>query len=158
MSVASRVSDVSERYTLAVAPPVRPLVIASLVSIIGAALVVSSRALGLGSVALVAGIVALGLAAALVVAALILVRRLRSTLALDAEGITVIQGRRSRRLRWPDIDSVSLTGRRLTLLPKPSAGSQVSVINAGNPTDPTFTSLIAAIQGRLDASRGYRTG
>ena len=147
----------SERYTLTAPPPVRPLAIASLVSIIGAALTVSSRALGLGRVVLVLGIVALGLAAALVLSAVILVRRLQSTLILDADGITVVRGRRSQRLPWSNIDSVSLAGRRLILQTKAAGGSQLSVINPRSASDPTFTSLVAAIRGHLNADRGYRT-
>ena len=148
----------TERYTLTAPPPVRSLGIAALVSIIGAALTVSSRALGLGRVVLVLGIVALGLAAALVLSAVILVRRLQSTLILDADGITVVRGRRSQRLPWSNIDSVSLAGRRLTLQAKPASGSHVSVPTPMSPTDPTFTSLVAAIRGRLNSNRGYRTG
>jgi hypothetical protein len=31
------------------------------------------------------------------------------------------------------------------------------VVNPRTPTDPTFTTLLSAIQHRLDADRGYRT-
>jgi hypothetical protein len=135
---------------------VRPFAIASLLAIIGAALAVSSRALGLGSVALVLGIVGLALAAALVLSAVIVLGRLRATLVLDADGITMSRGRRTRRLLWSDIDSVGLAGQRLTFRTKP-AGEDVSVINPRSGTDPTFTSLVAAIRDRLNANRGYRT-
>jgi hypothetical protein len=148
----------TERFALSAPPPVRPFAIAALLAIIGAALAVSSRALGLGSVALVLGIVVLGLAAALVLSALIVLGRLRSTLVLDADGITVSRGRRTRRLLWSDIDSVGLVGQRLTFRTKPAGDEDVSVINPRSGTDPRFTSLVAAIRGRLNANRGYRTG
>src|SRR3712207_2668295 len=60
---AGRVTDVSdlgeERFALTATPPVRTLVIASLVAVVGAALAVGSRALGLGPVAMVTGVAGL---------------------------------------------------------------------------------------------------
>jgi hypothetical protein len=147
----------SERFALTVAPPIRTLAIASLVAIIGAALTVASRALSLGPVVFALGVAGLVFAVALALAGVILVSRLRSTVVLDKNGMTLIRGRRTDRLPWSDIDSVNLVGRRLTFLTKQASGG-VSVINPGSPTDPTFTSLVAAIRSRLDANRGYRTG
>ena len=155
-------TDVSElggeRFALAAAPPIRTFAIASLVAIVGAALAVGSRALGLGPVVLALGVAGLGFAVALVLTAVILVSRLRTTLVLDTDGITLIRGRRTDRLPWSDIDRVNLAGRRLTFLTKQASGTGVSVINPGSRTDPTFMSLVAAIRRRLDANRGYRTG
>ena len=147
----------AERFALTAAPPVRPLAIASVVAIVGAALIVGSRVLGLGPVVLAVGVAGLGLAVALAVAALILAVRLRSTLVLDPDGITVIRARRTSRLAWSDIDRVSLAGPRLTLVTKASGGADVSVVNLRGQSDPTFVSLAMAIRGRLDADRGYRT-
>ena len=118
---------------------------------------VGSRALGLGSVALVLGIACVAFAVALALVGVILVGRLRSTLVLDADGITFIRGRRTDHLNWSDIDSVNLVGQRLTFHTKRADRTRVSVINPGSGTDPTFTSLIRVIRDRLDASRGYRT-
>jgi hypothetical protein len=146
-----------ERFTLTAPPPVRSFAVAALMAVVGAALMVGSRALGLGTVVLVLGIVMLGLAAALVVAAVILVGRLRCTLVLDPAGIAVSRGRRTQRLPWSNIDAVRLTRRRLTFVTKPAVGAEMSVINPRGDTDPTFRSLVAAIRSRLNASRGYRT-
>jgi hypothetical protein len=147
-----------ERFTLTAPPPVRTLAIAALVAIIGAALAVASRALGLGPVVLALGVAGLSFAVALALAGVVLVSRLRSTVILDTNGMTLTRGRRTDRLSWSDIDSVNLAGRRLTFLTKQAGATGVSVINTGSPTDPTFTSLVAAIRRRLDANRGYRTG
>ena len=146
-----------ERFALTAPPPVRALAIAAVVAMVGAALIVGSRALGLGPVVLAVGVAGLGLAVALSVAALILVARLRCTLVLDTDGIAVIRARRTNRLAWSDIDKVSLTGPRLTLVTKASDGADVSVVNLRGQRDPTFISLARAIRGRLDADRGYRT-
>lgn len=148
----------SEHFTLTAAPPIRTLAIASLVSIVGAALMVGSRAFRLGPIALVLGAVGLTFAIALALAGVILASRLRSTLVLDTDGITVVRGRRADRLPWSDIDSVQLAGPRLTFLPKTASGVEVSVINPRARTDPTFTALVTAIRDRLDVDRGYRTG
>ena len=157
----SRVRKVShpggESFALTAAPPVRALAIASVVAMVGATLIVGSGALGLGPFVLAVGVAGLGLAVALSVAALTLVARLRCTLVLDPDGITVIRARRISRLAWSDIDRVSLAGPRLTLVTKASGGADVSVVNLRGQSDPTFTSLARAIRGRLDADRGYRT-
>ena len=118
-----------ERFALKAAPPVRSLAIAALVAIVGAALMIGSRTLGLGQVVLVLGIGGLGFAVGLALAAVILVNRLRSTLLLDADGITVIRGRHADRLSWSDIDGVHLAGPRLNFLTKPASRTGVSVIN-----------------------------
>ncbi|HWI00557.1 MAG TPA: hypothetical protein VNT27_09500 [Propionibacteriaceae bacterium] len=146
-----------ERFALTAPPPVRTLAIAALLAIIGVTLMVGSRAWSLGPVVLVLGIACLAFAIALALAGLILMNRLRSTLVLDDDGITVIRGRRTERLTWSDIDSVNLVGQRLTFHTKRTGRPRVTVINPGSGTDPTFTSLIRVIRGRLDASRGYRT-
>jgi hypothetical protein len=147
-----------ERFTLTPPPQVRSLAIASLVAILGAALTVSSRALGLGPVVLVLGIVALALSVALLLAVVILASRLHSTFVLETDKITVIRGWRTQRLDWSEIDSVTLAGHRLTFLTRAASGAELSVINPRSEGDPTFTALIAAIRARLDADRGYRTG
>jgi Bacterial PH domain len=159
---AGSVTDVSEldseRFALTAAPPIRTLAIAALVAIVGAALMVGSRALSLGPVVLVVGAAGLAFAIALALAGVILASRLRSTLVLDTDGITLVRGRRTERLPWSDIESVRLTGPRLTFLTKTASGTAVSVINPRGRTDPVFAALVTAIRDRLDVDRGYRTG
>lgn len=146
-----------ERFALTATPPVRSLAIASLVAVVGAALAVCSRALALGPIALIIGVIGLVLGVVLVLATAILVVRLRSTLVLDGQGVTVIRGRRTDRLSWSDVTSVNLAGPRLTFVTGSASGPGVSVLNPRGRTDPTFLALVAAIRGRLDADRGYRT-
>jgi hypothetical protein len=119
---------------------------------------VGSRALSLGPVVLVVGAAGLAFAIALALAGVILASRLRSTLVLDTDGITLVRGRRTERLPWSDIESVRLTGPRLTFLTKTASGTAVSVINPRGRTDPVFAALVTAIRDRLDVDRGYRTG
>jgi len=145
----------AEHFTLAARPPVRALAIAAVTALMGAGLMVASRVFDLGSVVLVIGLVGLGLAVGLAVAVLILVARARVDLVLDPDSITVRQAGKERRVPWAEIDTVTLTGSRLTLVRKTGAG--VVVVNPRTPADPTFTALLSTIQHRLDADRGYRT-
>jgi hypothetical protein len=110
--------------------------------------------LDLGPVVLVVGLVGLGLAVALAVAAFVLAARARADLVMESDAITVRRAGQERRVPWADIDSVTLTGPRLTLVRKTGPG--VVVVNPRTPTDPAFTALLSAIQHRLDADRGYR--
>ena len=144
-----------ERFTLTALPPVRALAIAAVTALVGAGLVVASRVLDLGLAVLVVGLVGLGLAVALAVAALVLGARARADLVMDPDAITVRRNGQERRVPWADIDSVTLTGPRLTLVRKTE--SSVVVVNPRTPTDPTFVALLSAIQNRLDAERGYPT-
>lgn len=149
-------SEGEQRFTLTAPPPVRALAIAAVTALVAAALIVTSRILDLGTVVLVVGVVGLALAVALAVAALVLSRRARVDLVLAADAVTVRRAGQAQRVPWADIDNVTLTGPRLTLVRK--TGADVAVVNPRTPTDPTFTALLAALTQRLDADRGYRTG
>ena len=121
-----------------------------------AVMIVLSSALDLPEVVTVAGVVLLIFAVVLAVIALVLTARLRTTLLLDAEAITIIKGRRRRVLPWSMIDLVRRKGPRLLLITKPEGGADATVLNPGTATDATFDELIAEIGRRLDADRGYR--
>jgi hypothetical protein len=75
---------------------------------------------------------------------------------LDSESITIIKGRRCRVVPWSTIDVVKRQGPRLLLITKPGDSEDVTVVNPPAATDATFDALIAEIQRRLDADRGYR--
>jgi len=146
-----------ERFVLSVRPPIRALAIAAIGALVGAGLMVLARLLDLGLVLLIIGGAVLILAVALALLAALMVARLRSTVVLDADAITMTRGRRTERVAWSGVDNVKLKGPRLTLITKPDQGDNLTVINPRTPTDPTFMSLVAAVQGRLNADRGYGT-
>ena len=123
---------------------------------IAAGMIVLGSALDLPQVVMIAGVIVMIFAVALAVVAVALNLRLRTTLALDPESITIIRGRRRRVLGWSTIDIVRRQGRRLLLITKPGSGSDVTVVNPRAETDATFSALIVEIQQRLDANRGYR--
>ena len=148
-------TQAEERFTLTAPPPVRALAIAAVTALVGAALMVASRVLDLGSVVLVVGVVGLGLAVVLAGAAVVLGARARADLVLGPDAVTVRRAGQAQRVPWADIDNVTLTGPRLTMVRK--AGADLVVVNPRTPTDPTFAALLAALSRRLDANRGYRT-
>jgi hypothetical protein len=144
------------RYLLTAPPPVRSLAISAVAALIAAAMTVLGGAFDLPPVVTVGGIGLMIFAVVLAAFALVLTARLRTTLILDPASITIIKGRRHRVVPWSTIDIVRRQGPRLLLITKPKGDSDVTVINPRAATDATFSSLIAEIQKRLDADRGYR--
>jgi hypothetical protein len=123
-------------------------------AVIAAAMIVLGSALDLPRAVAIAGVGLMIFACALAVVALVLTAWLRTTLALDPESITIVKGRRRRVVPWSTIEVVRRQGPRLLLITKPGDGEDATVVNPG--TDATFNALIAEIQRRLDADRGYR--
>jgi hypothetical protein len=144
------------RFALVAPPPVRSLAISAGAAVLAAAVIVLGSALDLRRAVTVAGAALLLLAVVLAVAALVLTARLRTTLVLDAESITIIKGGRRRVVPWSMIDIVRRKGPRLLLITKPEGGADASVLNPGPATDARFDALIAEIGRRMDADRGYR--
>ena len=92
----------------------------------------------------------------LAVAALVLTVRLRTTLILDSQSITITTGRQCRVMAWSMIDRVKMQGLRVVLITKPEGRPDVTVINPRESTDAAFSALVAEIGTRLDADRGYK--
>jgi hypothetical protein len=143
------------RFALTAPAPVRSLAISAVAAMVAAAMIVLGSALELPQVVTIAGVSLMIFACMLAVVALVLTARLRTTLLLDSESITIINGRRRRVVPWSTIDVVRRQGPRLLLITKPGDGEDATVINPGTATETTFNALIAEIQRRLDADRGY---
>jgi hypothetical protein len=144
------------QFTLTAPPPVRSLAISAGAALIAAAMIVLGSALDLPQVVFIAGLALMIFAVALAVAAVALTARLRTTLILDPESITIMNGRRRRAVGWSSIDIVRRQGPRLSLITKPGSGANLTVVNPRAGNDVVFSALIAEIQKRLDADRGYR--
>lgn len=143
------------RFALTAPAPVRSLAISAVVAVIAAAMIVLGSALDLPRAVTIAGVILMIFGCALAVVALVLTARLRTTLALDPQSITIIKGRRRRVVPWSTIDVVKRQGPRLLLITKPDGGEDATVVNPGTGTETTFNAVIAEIQRRLDADRGY---
>jgi hypothetical protein len=122
--------------------------------VVALVLMVLWQVLDLPAVVLIAGVVVLVLAVALAISALVLTWRLRTSVTLTADSITLVRGRRTETVNWADVDEVALKGSRLTLVSKNSIRN-TSLVNPRPAGDPTFMSLVVALQDRLNANRGY---
>src|SRR5688500_4526836 len=121
-----------------------------------AVMIVLGSVLDLPQVIMIAGVGLMIFAVILAVVALVLTVRLRTTLVLDPKSITIINGRRRQVVPWSMIDVVRQQGARLLLITKPEGGSDLTVLNPRAETDATSSALIAELQKRLNADRGYR--
>jgi hypothetical protein len=135
---------------------VRSLAISAAAAVMAAVMIVLGSVLDLPQVIMIAGVGLMIFAVILAVVALVLTVRLRTTLVLDPKSITIINGRRRQVVPWSMIDVVRRQGSRLLLITKPEGGSDLTVLNPRAETDATFSALIAEIQKRLNADRGYR--
>jgi hypothetical protein len=125
-------------------------------AVVAAAVIVIAAALDLPRAVVIAGAAIMIFAVVLAVAALVLTVRLRTTLILDSQSITITTGRQRRVIAWSMIDSVKMQGPRLVLITKPEGRPDVTVINPRESTDAAFSALVAEIGTRLDADRGYK--
>jgi hypothetical protein len=141
---------------LAPPPPIRSLAISAVVAVVSAAMIVLGAALQLPQVVMIIGIGLIAFAVVLAVVALAFTVRLRTTLILSPQSITIIKGRRRRVVAWSMIDRVKMQGARLLLITKPEGGPDATVHNPRPTTDAAFSALITEIRKRLDADRGYQ--
>jgi hypothetical protein len=144
------------RFALTAPPPVRSLAISAGTAVVAAAMIVLGSALDLPQAIVIAGVGLMIFAVMLAVAALVLTVRLRTTLVLDPQSITIIKRRQRQVVPWSMIDVVRRQGSRLLLITKPEGGADVTVLNPRAETDATFSALMAEIQKRLNADHGYR--
>jgi len=144
----------AQRFELTAPPPVRALAIAAAVAVL-AMIALVAGGLTDSTVVLVLGLVALVLASTWAVVALMLTRRLRTSVILDSDSISVTQGGSTHSLAWSDVDQVGLRGRHLVLSAKSGPDEDAAVLNPRTRTDPVFMAVVTAVRDRLDADRGY---
>ena len=142
------------QFVLSAPPPVRALAIAAGLAVVGALLLVLWVVLDWPAGLAVLAVVLLVLGVALGVAALVLTARVRTTVQTDDQQMAVARAGRSSVARWVDVDEVKVVGHRLTLRNKEGAGL-VTVLNPRARANPVFLALMAEVQQRLDADRGY---
>ena len=142
------------RFVLAAPPPVRALAISAGLVVVGVVLLVLTSANRWPVGILVLSVVLAVLGVALGLTALVLTRRIRSVVLSTNDGITVEHDGGRRTLRWSEVGEVRIVGHRLVLTRKAGEGS-VSVLNPRMRANPTFLALMADVQQRLDADRGY---
>jgi hypothetical protein len=142
------------QYDLRPRPPVPTFAAAAAAAVVACGLLAVYGIRGGGAVLLVAGLALLIFGITLVCGAALFMVRLRTVIKIDAKSINILRRSQVRTLQWTEIKNVSLEGERLTLHVDDSQGD-VAVINPRSPADPMFSSLMATLSRRLDASRGY---
>lgn len=155
ISDADSGSSPPEVFTLKAASPVRALGISAIAALIGAVVWVIAAVADLPLVVVILGAGILIFAVSLAVVALLLSARLRTTVKLDPQQVTVADGQDQRTLPWSDIYEVTLKGRRLTLGARDDSTLDLVVRNPRSENDPTFRALLVSVQRHLDADRGY---
>ncbi len=145
-----------QRFALRVQPPVRAYAVASICSLAGALLIVIWLAQGWSTPVGVLAIGLLGFGIALNVAALVLKYRYQTTIMIERDTVTLINGRRRRVLNWTEVADVTLEGPRLIFKPKGHGKRQVVLFDPRQTDRRVFDDLVDVLQRRLDASRGYR--
>jgi hypothetical protein len=156
VSDASSERRAETRFELAPPPPVRSLAISAVAALITVVMIVLRSALDLPAAVSIAAIVVMVFAIVLALVALVLAVRLRTILILDSRSITIIRRRHRTVLPWSRIDRVKMQGARLLLITEPEDDPDVAVVDPRGSDDATFAALVAEIQSRLNADRGYR--
>lgn len=142
------------RFELTASAPVRALAIAAGGAVLAMVMLILA-AITDAVAALIVGVVVLVLVVTLAVVALLLTRRLRTSVVLDPDQITVTQGGRTQTLAWADVDEAGLRGPHLILAAKPGRGEDAAIRNPRTRSDPAFLAVVTAVRDRLDADRGY---
>lgn len=144
-----------QSYELTPAPPVRAMAIGAVADLIGAVALVIGLDRG-WVVLIVLGIVVLALGLGLLVAAVLLRARVRTTVALDSDGVLISSGGQQRRAAWSAITGLSTDGPTIYLDREPADGPPLKIGSPRGASDPQFTELGAELAARLDHDRGYR--
>jgi hypothetical protein len=144
-----------QTFELRARPPVRALAISSIAAVAGAVVLVLAG----HPVVFAIGVVLLAFSVLLAAAALVLAARLRSTVRLSADGLSVtggpaVGGRRQQSLAWTEIAKVESHGHRLVALA--TEGGPDLTITVPDTRTPTYARLVDSLRVRLDTSRGYR--
>jgi hypothetical protein len=145
-----------DRFTLQARVPIRAYVIAAVASLVGAVLLVVSLTLRWPTVVGVLAIVVMTFGLGVSVASLLSQSRFQTTLIIDRDTVTLINGRRRRVLNWTEVAGVSTQGPYLIFTPKGSGRREVVLFDPRQTRTPLFEELVATLRRRLDASRGYR--
>lgn len=147
-------SGSSQTFSLTPRPPIRAFALSAGAAVLGMGMMVVWGMVDRPVALLVVALVLLLAGVALALAALVLDRRLRSSVVVGEETVTLIRGQRSDVLRWSEIDRVSLHGPRVLFLGKDGLTTQL--VNPRSGADPQFLTVVAAIRAKLDNSRGYK--
>ncbi len=146
-----------QRFFLQARTPVRAYVISAFGSIVGAVLLVAGLSLRWPPGIVILSIILMTFGLGLSTAALLANSRYQTTLLIERDTVTLINGRRRRVLNWTEVADVSVHGPHLIFSPKVEGGRrEIVLFDPRQTSSGLFTDLVAALRHRLDVSRGYK--
>lgn len=146
-----------QRFFLQARPPVRAYVISAVSSLLGAVLVVAALSLRWPAVIVVLAIILMIFGLGLSTAALFAKSRYETTILIERDTVTLINGRRRRVLNWTEVADVSVQGQHLIFSPNVESGRrEIVLFDPRRTSNRLFEDLVEALRHRLDVSRGYK--
>lgn len=139
----------TQRYRLPVRPPVRLLLMACLSATVGSGEIVAWAAFRLPAFWLQAGVALIVAAAGLATWALVVHRRLRWTVHVSPDGLTVTRGSRRWQRPWSDIGGVGLVGARLVIRGRAGEPQQTLAVPPEALGSRVLAQMIDAIETRI---------
>ena len=130
--------------------------IAAVCSLVGAVSVVASLMLRWPPVFGVLAVVVMTFGLAVSVFTLLSQSRYQTTVIIDRDTVTMINGRRRRVLNWTEVAEVTTQGPYLVFNPLGDGRREVVLFDPRQTSSQLFADLVDALRTRLDASRGYR--
>lgn len=156
MSNPAHVPSDHSRFFLQARVPIRAYVISAVASLVGAVAVVAWLALRWPPVVGVLAIVVMTFGLGVSVFTLFSQNRFQTTVIIERDTVTLINGRRRRVLNWTEISDVTTTGPYLIFNPKGDGRPEIVLFDPRQTNSALFSDLVATLRDRLDASRGYR--
>ena len=141
----------ADRFRLPVLPPIRNLLIASGLVVVGWVGVVAWALLRLPAFVLASGIVLTVLGLGVALAALVMYRSRRWILYVGSDGLTVLNGARRRVLSWADISAVRLVENRLVVIHPDGRRPDTLPIDGTRSAQAAANDMLRAIDARLAA-------
>ncbi|GAA2093129.1 hypothetical protein GCM10009841_02580 [Microlunatus panaciterrae] len=148
----------TDTFVLRQRPPLRALLVSSVVAVLAAVLIVMQLVTGWTALLVPVGIGLLVLSVGWAALALYSTRRLRYRVELDADGYRISSPGHQSAAQWKDIAEVTAQSTRVTLVHRLPHVSGDSIVCLAGMRDPDFLAIIRAVQRRLDESRGYHPG
>ena len=146
-----------QRFFLQARTPVRIYVISGVCSIVGAVLLVAALSLRWPVGIMILATIMMTFGLGLSTAALFVKSRYRTTLLIERDTITMINGKRRRVLNWTEVSDVSVSGPHLIFSPAVEGGRrEIVLFDPRQTSSGLFTDLVHALRHRLDMSRGYK--
>ena len=141
----------ADRFRLPVLPPIRNLLIASGLVVVGWVGVVAWALLRLPAFVLASGILLTVLGLGVALAALVTYRSRRWILYVGSDGLTVLNGARRRVLSWADISAVRLVDNRLVVIHPDGRRPDTLPIDGTRSAQAAANDMLRAIDARLAA-------